>query len=269
MGRWKRSVIVASLLLLGAGCTGPVVSEQTPEEAAASIVIDENTSFVIQPTVLGLGEQIAGWFGQRNGWIVDVESYAPNRSVFLQWETGKESEPTTGSLTLGGLESGETLLIPKLWQAGDTVHDDKTGIWLSHTQYDALKAGAKTQISLGLFDASLSSALQLKDDVSNALSALQQKDQNAHEGEDIVTVSSKGTGAYTLMVAGTQTTVATLEAENWFAHYTILDNPAHPVVLKLTINPVASAGIENLSWASVMRSLLGYAVTEINTSGSF
>ena len=263
MGGWKRSLIVSVLILTGAGCTGPVQSDLSPADAAAAVAVNSDTSFTINPTVLGLGETIAGWFGKSNSWTIDVESYAPNQSVMFRWEKGKESEPVIGSITLGGLASGDTMLIPKLWTVGDVVRDDATGFWLSRAQYDELKANASTQVSLGLFDEKLSGALQLKDNVTNALSALQQKSQDAHEGEDIVTVQSKGAGTYTLTIDGVQTTVATLEAENWFAHYTILDNAEHPLVLKLIVNPVASAGTENLSWASVMNSFLGYAITEI------
>jgi len=263
MGGWGRGLIVAAIVLTGAGCTGPVKSELSPEDAAASIAIDENTSLTIQPTVLGLGEAFLSWFGQQPGWTMDIDSYAANRSVLFSWQTGNELSATVGTYTFAGLEGGETMLIPKFWTPGDIAHDDKTGIWLSRLQYDELKANGSTRISLGLFDEKLSSALQLKDDVSNALAALQQKTQDAHEGDDIVTVRAKDPGTYTLMIDDVQTTVATLEAENWFAHYTVLDNPEHPIVLKLIVSPVASAGTENFSWSSVLKSFIGYAVTDI------
>ena len=57
--------------------------------------------------------------------------------------------------------------------------------------------------------------------------------------------------------------VKALGARNWFGAYTVLEADGPPLVLSVMPGPAPSPGLDLFAPASVLRTLLGYRVSEV------
>lgn len=180
-----------SLLILGAGCVAAPVSSLSPEQAAQSLALAVGDEIVVQPTVLGLGGKVVGWFGaDEEERLVTINKWVAGEKVDLSWsistqgETAESSaareahqqqyatspvgtdipnepEPVyeerlvAGAIASESLALADTLGLPESWPEGDGGVSTSSLIWLSREQYDELVSTRSTIVSLGLFDESL------------------------------------------------------------------------------------------------------------------
>lgn len=283
--------------LLGAGCASPA-DDTAAKDAAEATDLSAGSSLALRQTVFGLGGVFAETMGGDNlaEYQVAINSFVPNDSVSFAWSSKAQQETAasaaaraayeaadhpigdtttepavvyetitkTGVYTSPALASAINLLLPSYWSEGDQTIEDSSLIWLSKKQYDELASTKETTLSLGLFDAELSSLASMTDTVRNAINALQQKAADASQSEDIYKLTAEDDwGTFSLKIDGAEKTVRTIEASNWFGSYVILANPENPLVLKATLNPFA---LGSLDFSSLLSSFLGYEVTEVKLS---
>ncbi len=257
----KRLLPFILLVLLGTGCL-PV--PPTPEERAAAteaLLIEEGKTYTLETTVFGLGGFIPQWFGRAEMTNVKVVAYGKGAVADLSWTRGEK----TGMYRNVSLDSTDHFILPAGFQEGDaSLSGTGTSLLiLSRSQYDALAKGEGAVLNLGLFDETFSSTIGLTDKAKNALAALKQESDESHLGEQAITITpAPDRGTYTLSVSGKKITVDTIEAQNWFGHYTILANREHPLVLRVVLSP-AARGVSNASTNALIEAGLGYHVTKI------
>src|SRR3989338_5960420 len=76
------------LLFLGSGCVSACVSNLTPEEAASTLSFSVGDTFVLRPTVLGLGGKIVEWFGEdEQERTVTLTEWVSGQKVHVSWES--------------------------------------------------------------------------------------------------------------------------------------------------------------------------------------
>jgi len=183
----------------------------------------------------------------------------------------KEHEIITkqGTLTTTALGQSETVLPPNLWPEGESDYDTNSLIWLSQKQYDELANTRSTNLRLGLFDAQLSSALEITDNVRNLINKFFKDKEASTEAEDLLIIEADPDwGYYLLKVDGVQTRVRTIEAKNFFGKYKILANRSNPLILEMVLTP-ASKGALSLSPDELLEGFVGYEVREINNAVPF
>lgn len=185
------AMTLVSFLLLGSGCVATPVSSLTPEQAAQSLALLVGHEIVVQPTVLGLGGKVVGWFGaDEEVRTMTIDEWMAGEKVSLHWsittqvetsesvttreryeqayasspvgvEIPSQPEPVyeakivSGSIASESLATADKLSLPEAWQEGDAGISTSSLIWLSRTQYDELVDTRSTVVSLGLFDESL------------------------------------------------------------------------------------------------------------------
>jgi hypothetical protein len=187
----------------------------------------------------------------------------------------------SGTVQSESLQNAHVITIPDLWVEGDMgLIEDSSLIWLSSEQYNELVSTRGTHISLGLFDKSLASIEDLSGSAQGYLDAFYKlisrvADQDSEEKTSIedeqtktqtlTHVQAKGDwGEYTLSMDGVRTTVRTIEASNKFASYTILANPVNPLILEITLTPLAQGSLQGLYPTNLAEGFFGYEVTQIN-----
>lgn len=184
-------ISLMTLMILGAGCSTASLSSLTPEQAAASLALSVGNEIVVQPTVLGVGGNVVGWFGaDEEKRTITITDWIAGQRVGLDWsiatqvetaesvaarevheqayasspvgvEIPPEPEPlyeeqlASGSIASESLASADTLGLPESWPEGDGGLSASSLIWLSRTHYDELVNTRSTIVSLGLFDESL------------------------------------------------------------------------------------------------------------------
>jgi hypothetical protein len=291
-------VLFITLLLVGFGCSPAIpASDTAAKDAAGAVDFQSGSTVTIKQTVFGLGgifaETVSG-DGLAEYQLV-VDSFVPENFVSFSWsstaeeetmasiaardafeaashpigDTTKASTPVYETVTKFGnysttaLDNGTKILLPAYWSEGDQSFEDNSIIWLSKEQYESLVSTKTATLSLGLFDEKIASLVGMSDSVQNALNTLQQKATDASKSQDIYKLTADDDWQnYSLIVDGTEKTVQTIQANNWFGSYVILANPENPLVLKATLNPFA---LGSFDISSPLSSFLGYEVTEIKS----
>jgi len=283
-------------LLFGFGCSSTgQVSGSEAKDAAEAIDFQTGSVVTIKQTVFGLGgifaETVSG--DSLAEYQLNIDSFVPANLASFNWtnsvkeetadsiaareaydaashpigDTAKAPEPAyetikkTGNYSTTALDNGTKILLPAYWTEGDQSFEDNSIIWLSKDQYESLVSTKTATLSLGLFDEKIASLVGMSDSVQNALNTLQQKAADAAKSQDIYKLTADNDWqTFSLLVDGTEKTVQTIQANNWFGSYVILANPENPLVLKATLNPFA---LGSFDLSSPLSSFLGYEVTEI------
>lgn len=314
-------LILASLTLIGSGCLPEPAQNSSIEEAAASLSLLVGDQYIIKPTVLGLSGQVVEWFGGEEEYqTITVTDWHTGGRASIEWERRHQVEtaesiatreaydgeyaqapigieiPTEpepmyedavvrGSLSTANLGTGDTLLLPERWTEGDMGTVSETLIWLSEHQYDELVNTRSTTLSLGLFDASLSSVEKTAEQVTQATDVLSellaplaeygwidweppQTEAVEIEDKDVTTVEADGDWqTYYVKINGDRTGVRAIKASNAFATYTILANPENPLVLEVQLTPLAQGSLD-FGGLNLSESFGGYEITEITKTQS-
>ncbi len=221
---------IAIVVFVGAGC---------PTQPSTDLTVGAGDTLTLRETVLGIGGKIAELLGAgTNPQTVVLGDRDAAVDAALSWKKDDD------------------------WQTGAMVLDTTASrLVLSAAQYDGLVTNAGTTMSLGLFDATVSGALDWTDSAKAFLTSLNVSTSgfDLPTSTDVLTIKTDDLAASTwIRVDGTLQKVDALKASNWFAEYLILKNADNPLILSVTLKPTADA-----SFDSAMR---GFEVSEIKTT---
>lgn len=277
----KRLVfILCTFVLLGSGCTSSQVSEASLK-AAQSLLLENQSTIYLTQTVFGVDPVDVPIVGDTSiTYRMHLHNWQPNSVVSFDWtresapigvptENGGVTDDTiphreTGLLSSTSLDHGTTLLLPSLW--GVVPSDQQTLLWLSSDQYQSLKETGETTLDLGMFDNSIATLFGVSHilDRVSAWTGTQIPGFGGVEQSVRVHTEDKP-GAFTLQVNGEETTVQTIELNNWFGRYTVLDNAENPLILEAVLSPAAKGSLKLLAEKRFQEAFEGYRVTEIVT----
>jgi hypothetical protein len=264
----------ATLILLGGGCDLskkiewrlPFSLEKSlpsadPAKATAAIALKPGLAFTVRPSALGVSGAIDEALGlDARAMAVDVRETDPERAMTLGWKMAS----ATGTLSLGAYEGAHAMLLPAFWLKGDATAEENGGLWLSRAAYDDLLAGGKTEWRIGLAEnafSALSKAFKTFNDLSAKLSGSATSTQLASP----FTIGKTAViEAYPLTVDGRIVLVRAVKATSWFADFLILENRENPLIIKVTVNPVAAPALKALESAEIRWAELGYEITSIS-----
>ena len=287
------------LVLTGAGCVDVPVSQQTPEEAAASLELSVGSEIVLRETVLGLGGSFVNFFKKED---------AQRRLLLGEWESGvraagewsreieRETEASqqarkayeeqfanapvganlpsppesiletmveTGTLRTQSLADAGSVFLPIFWEQDKEGGEGSSLLWLSESQYSELVLTRHTNMNLGLFDDSVSYAVGLTDQVKQLIDRLKGSQETTEEQNVLDIQADIEWGTYSLMVDGIQTTVQVIHAQNAFARYTILANEHNPLILELSLSPASRGSVQLFSREALGDAFWGYEIVSI------
>lgn len=267
-------VLAASALVLaGAGCDlskniewrlpfslEKALPASDPAAATAAIALKPGLAFTVRPSSLGLTGSIDAALGNDMKAVrVTVTSAEPGRTA-VAWEGASAS----GTLAFASGASAHAMLLPAFWPSGAAVSESNGGLWLSGAAYAELRDAGTTEWRLGLAEnafSALSKAFAAFNDVASRLSG------SATATSPISPFTTKKTGiveAYPMSVDGRIVLARAVKASSWFADFLILENENNPLILKVTVNPVAAPALKALEPAAVRWEELGYEITAIS-----
>lgn len=266
-------ILAAALILAGAGCDLSQKVEWLPSLpfdigrsgqdtvlTTESIVLEPGLSFTVRPSVLGLSGSVDELTGiDARAMTVTVNGVEAERSLALAWKTGSSS----GTLALDGREDARAMFLPAFWREGDAQAGDNGGLWLSRAAYDDLTVLGKTEWRLGLAEgvfAPLETAFKKFNELSARIfdSATGTGFSNPFSMRKTAVVE-----AYPMKVDGRIVLVRAVKASSWFAEFLILENAKNPLVLKVTVNPLAAPALKAFEPAEIRWRETGYEITSI------
>ena len=269
------SLILAAsaLVLTGAGCDLskkiewrlPFSLEKAlpvgnPAAATAGIALEPGLAFTVRPSSLGLTGTIDEALGNdANAVRVTVTSVEVGRTA-VSWEGSSAS----GTLSFASDADAHAMLLPAFWPSGAAESGSNGGLWFSGEAYAELRDAGATEWRLGLAEnafSTLSKAFATFNDIASRLSG----SATATVATSPFTVKKTGiVEAYPLNVDGRIVLVRAVKATSWFAEFLILENEKNPLILKVTVNPVAAPALRALEPAAVRWEELGYEITAIS-----
>ncbi len=278
----------------------PSVDKTAAIQEAEAIQFIPGDTFEVRQTVLGFGAFIPDLLKSEEGVrTVTVKRFAPTHGAELDWKLVVKSEtesskrlrasyeeeqrrnpdvilppPTiaTEQVTVFGqllgisLRVPHTAFLPAYWPEG--THDmvgEKTAIWLSDDAYMELSKTGRTILNLGVFDDALNQAVKNVSELKDALATLRQQASDEEAFKDLTELyADEELIEWRLKVNGEEKKVSAIRARNWFGEVIVLNNRQNPMILKVTLNPLA-AGMDAASGngESVMSRLFGYEVDNI------
>lgn len=272
-GKKSISILLATLTLVGAGCDfsqrvdwlpklpfGIGKSEQDSSLTTQSIVLEPGLSFMVRPSALGLSGSVDELMGDdARAMTVVVNSVESESSLKLVWST----ESSSGTLALNSREDVEAMLLPAFWVEGDIEADGNGGLWLSRSAYDDLDLLGKTEWRLGLAEGVFSpvnSSFKKFNELSTRIfnSATNTEFSNPFSIKKTAVVE-----AYAMKVDGRIVLVRAIKVSSWFAEFLILENAKNPLILKVTVNPLAEPALKAFESAEIRWKEIGYEITSI------
>ena len=282
----------ALLILAGAGCNVPFIASDLASE---DLDLAGGSTITLKQTYLGFN--IPGSDTPEK--VVTLNEWSPGMSAALTWTQTEQRETeasvaaraaatnspvgsgvkvpdpvyedlvTKGTIKTDALASASRVSLPAAWSASDV---DLTGkensiIWLSTAQYIELTSTRSTHVAIGAVDNTLGNLQNITQEIRDAIASFQgqQPAETADSTDDLTTITANADwGSRTLIYNGQKVKVKTVEAENKFAHYSILANPDNPIILKVDLHPWALSS-SLLQTMNVLEALAGYDVKEIST----
>ncbi|MCR4256448.1 MAG: hypothetical protein NUW08_01950 [Candidatus Uhrbacteria bacterium] len=269
-------------------------------EAAESIQFIPGDTFEIRQTVLGFGAFIPDLLKSEEGVrTVTIKRFAPTHAAELDWElvatrgtesskklraayeaelkrnpstplpsptTAMERVTTSGQLLGINLRTPHAAFLPAYWPEG--THDmlgEKTGIWLSDDAFLELSKTNRTILNLGVFDDALNQAVKNVVELKDAIATLRRQASEEEAFKDLTELNAEAERIeWPLTVNGEEKIVSAIRARNWFGEVIVLDSRQNPMILKVTLNPLA-AGMDAATGngESVMNRLFGYEVGNV------
>lgn len=299
----KILILLTVFILSASGCvtTSQTASVDEIKAATEALKLQAGTEMLIAQTLLGIDGKIIDFFGGESAErrVIMTDYVAGDRAV-LKWSMRSqvetqasvdarqayeakykdapigteipaklkpifETKTREGKLSSISLLNAHSILLPVAWREGDEgIKPDNALIWISTEQYDQLVSSKKTVLNLGLFDDSIASALDISDQVRNFINALKKDSEKISEKEELLTITAEPNwGTFMLLMDGKEQTVQTIEASNWFGHYTILANRENPLILEVILSPASKGSLNIFSREKFLHAFAGYHVTEI------
>lgn len=267
------------------------VSRARRLELTRSIGFENGLTLMLRPTFLGISGTVADVLGDENGRmeatldLSDGSAFVWSRTDERETEASKVArkthiseeregapparefrmETTEGRLVFARDEDDRKMLLPAFWRPGETLVEGNGVLWLPRDAHRRLKQGQKVEWRLGLG----SHALDTASDILNTFRETVKKlfgDDGEEELSPFALKLVTEDGLFAVRVDGKMETLEVLQAKSWFADYLILDNPENPLILKVSVNPVAERALDAFSVLGVDTKALGYEITEIRSS---
>lgn len=249
----------------------------TPQQAAQKINLVSGSIVVMRQGFSGIVGTVAkklGFGGGEGTRTIVIKRFAPGHSAEIEWtlttKGEKKDEKDSGVKRISGSLAGidllrsHTLYLPGYWQEGERNAFGTSALWLGEIVYEDLSKLKSTTLNFGILDQELYSGLKIAKDIQTALQQLKIKVDNISERTDVYYMTADAEPSdWQLSVNGTNVTVQVLKARNWFGEIVVLNNKQNPLVLKVTLNPLALAAIDATIGKSFLKNGLGYEITEL------
>lgn len=282
------SALVVCASLFGLGCTKTAPSSSgssqapsgpkpanfdglSPSDAAKKIQFVGGNVIVMKQGFGGIAGKLADAFnigGSEGERDIVIRSFSPSTIASIDWKLSTkakgETRQTTGSISGGDLGRSHTLFLPGYWRENDQMAFGTSLLWLSSDVYEDLAKLRNSSLDFGLFTPALIDQLPKSVEFTAALAKLKSTVNAIGNKKDVYYLEAdKEPTQMKLVVNGKDVTVQTITARNWFGEIVVLDSKNDPLVLKVTLNPVALAAVDSVSGSNFLKEALGYEVTEI------
>jgi hypothetical protein len=167
-----------------------------------------------------------------------------------------ESREIGGTLSFPDFATATEFLLPGLWPEGIATIAGSSALWISPNAFAELKAAGRATVPFSL------SSRALRNPAASLLKRALQLSSEAATGPP--QLWTRGTEMdFLLRVDGEEARVTALGARNWFGVYTVRAAGGPPLVLSVLPGPAPSRGLDLFAPAGVLRTLLGYRVSEV------
>src|SRR5450756_795610 len=167
-----------------------------------------------------------------------------------------ESREVGGTLLFPDFATATEFLLPGLWPEGVATIAGSSALWISSNAFAELKAAGRATVPFSL------SSKALRDPAASLLKrALKLSGEAASGPPHFWTRDAESD--FPLRVDGGEARVKAVGARNWFGVYTVLAAGGPPLVLSVLPSPAPSLGLDLFAPARVLRTLLGYRVSEV------
>jgi hypothetical protein len=167
-----------------------------------------------------------------------------------------ESKEVGGTLYFPDFATATEFLLPGLWPEGIATIAGSSALWISPNAFAELNAAGQATVPFSL------SSKALRDPAASLLKrALQLSGETAPGRPHLWTRDEESD--FSLRLNGEEARVKAVGARNWFGVYTVLAAGGPPLVLSVLPSPAPSPGLDLFAPAGVLRTLLGYRVSEV------
>lgn len=284
--------------------TSTVSFGSTPLEAAKAIQFLPGDTFEVRQTVFGFGAFLPDLLGSKDGVrMVTVTRFAPTNFANFDWSVTSEKEtdasikarqayerdletnprgigeqsPTqpvpqtervtaTGTVNNVSLKTPHSAHMPAYWSPGTTeLMGEKSGIWLSEDAFQELVRTRHTILNLGIFDSEANQAARNVSELKSALDKLRKQANEDGKFKDLTLLEAEPDFIeYPLQVNGKTITVSAIKAKNWFGEIIVLNSLQNPMILKVTMSPLASTASDAIGGnVAFLDKLYGYEISNI------
>ncbi|MEK7115874.1 MAG: hypothetical protein AAB879_00585 [Patescibacteria group bacterium] len=286
--------IAALLILMGAGCDvsrissiltnsqpsgQPSASLQnvTSAERAKKILFVRGSVIVMKQGFKGIAGPLVeklGFGGGEGTRDISIRKFAEAVNADIEWKlTAKVpanpkdlkdsgTRQTSGAILGANLLSSHTLYLPGYWVEGERTAKDASVIWLSQDVFEDLAASKSGTLDFGILDIRQTGALNVAKELAHTLDRLKASVNREKKDVNYIETDSQPSD-WTLKVNGKDVTVQVLKARNWFGEIVVLNSKKNPLVLKVTLNPLALAAIDTAVGSAFLTNGLGYEIVEL------
>jgi hypothetical protein len=247
---------------LGAGCVdltervtdrNPLRTDSVSPERIRERTLDaglaEGLALEIRSSFLGVGGTVSDVLGSEDGVRTAVVRAFDGDRLVLEWSVSGTAGSASGTAETDGFAVAQAMLLPAFWEADTAVRENGL-VWLSPKAFRELTEEGRTEWRLGLGDAFLSAVGRL----------FSSKDPSASPFD---LEFKERIGAYPMRLNGRLEHVSAVRASSWFADYLVLDHPDAPLILKVTVNPLAASAFDAFAPRSSGSEEINYEVTSI------
>lgn len=257
--------LAAALPFIGAGCDWKAFVAP-PRETSVVLTLKQGLLFSLRPSFLGVTGTVSDVLGAGGDRTIRVTAAEPGKTVSVDWETADEK----GSITAREYAGSHDLFLPVFWKAGAAELAGNGVLWLSPEAYVELTDQGSTDVRLGLGGGALERAADLLASFNAVISRLSQSATSTAPAlpEPFLSAFKGESAVFPLRIDGTIENVRVILAKSWFADYVILKNPENPLVLKVTVNPLAAEALQVFAPLKIDTRTIGYEITSISSSSS-
>ncbi|MEK7655886.1 MAG: hypothetical protein AAB386_04385 [Patescibacteria group bacterium] len=264
----------------------------TSEQATARINFVPGSVIELRQTAFGFGAKLADFLAgdSKEGLrTIVIDRFAPREIANVSWqlktkeeteesvkarkeaiakkalppEVAYDSKTYAGTLVGFNMKDGHSLYLPAFWPEKDNAGTfGSSGLWLSADVYDSLSRNRVGTLDFGLFDPALPMKFQSDPSLKGMFAELEKYVKTIQDRVDVNVLNGETELVdWSLRVNGEDIKVQVIKARNWFGEIVVLNNMQNPLVLKLTVNPIAAGVTDALKGTGTLTGLLGYEVT--------
>ena len=265
-------LLASCLLLFGGSCdlsakldfkspiSLPAPDPEAPAKAAASIRLEPGLGLTVRPSYLGVTGTVSDVFGAAAGATEAVVTESGSGgAVALEWRRGD----IVGTIVAERPDGGAVMYLPAFWSQGESRLEGNGVIWLGPGAYRKLADTGEIDWSLGLpAEAAAMKAEKILADFNRIAASLSGAGAAAPASPFAVKLKGEA-AAFPVRVDGRIEHVRALLASGWFADYVILKNPSNPLILKVSVNPLALSALDAFKALGADPRAVGYEITAI------